>query len=160
MTISEMSKICQKKTITVREGEFETVRLVGKEQFPKGKTAIAFLGDIQFVDAFLEEKNACVICTEQIKDEIIEKYDGGIAVSDNPMTSFFEIHNYMAMSNIVRKANVIDASVQIHPTAIIEDSDVVIGANTVIGARAIIKSGTVIGSDCTIREGVIIGTPP
>lgn len=143
----------------VREGYFETVRLVGKEQYPENKPAIAFVSSPLFADAFLAENNACIVCTEEVKNIIQNRYDGGIAVADNPMKSFFEIHNYMARTNEIINENAIDASVQIHPTAIIEDGNVVIGANTVICARAIIKSGTVIGHDCTIREGVIVGTP-
>lgn len=159
MRISEMCGICEEKTVMVREGTFETVRLVGKDKYPEGKPAIAFVGSPLFVDGFLEENDECVVCTEEVKDAIIDRYDGGIAVSGDPAKSFFEIHNYLAKANEVIRDNVIDATVQVHSTAIIEDGNVVIGANTVIGARAIIKSGTVIGRDCTIREGVVIGTP-
>ena len=95
MRLSEMCNHCNEKTTLVREGTFETVRLVGKDKYPEGKPAIAFVGSPLFVDAFLEENDECVVCTEEVKDAIIDRYDGGIAVSENPMKSFFEMHKYI-----------------------------------------------------------------
>lgn len=159
MKISEICSLCAQKITLVREGCFDTVRLVNKEQNPPGVPAITYVGDVRYVDAFLAEDNACVICTEEVRQVIEPVFSGGIAVSDEPKTSFFELHNHIAEHRANREENVIDPTVQIHPTAIIEDSNIRIGKNTVICARAIIKRGTVIGEDCVIREGVIVGTP-
>lgn len=159
MKISEVCNICKDTTVTLfREGEFETICLVGIEQKIQGP-AISFLGSIKFVDGFMEERPACVICTKEIAESIESDYDGGIVISDNPRTSFFEVHNYIAGLKEEKIHNRISESAIIHPTAIIEDNGIVIGENTVIGAHAVIKSGTVIGKNCIIRESVIIGTP-
>lgn len=158
MKISDLNGICNEKTSLYREGEFHTVCLVGKEQKIEG-AAITFLSDVSYIESFLKENIACVICTHEIAEKIGNIYTGGIAVSKNPKTSFFEAHNYMAKKNENFMQSVIADSAQIHPTAVIESNGVVIGENTIIGAYAVIKSGSIIGDDCVIREGVTIGTP-
>ena len=135
MKISEACKICKEDLQVITEGEFATVKLIGIDNAFADKPAITFLGDKRFIDEFFKEKIENVICTEEIKNIIEDKYNGGIAVSQNPRTSFFEVHNYMAAQNKNEKQkNAIDKTAQIHPSAIIEEGNVTIGANTVISA--------------------------
>lgn len=158
MWLSEICKICEEETIVLKEGNFETVKLLGKEKVIP-KSAVTFLGEKKYIDCFFLERIECVICTEEIAKMIESIYNGGIAISQNPKTSFFEIHNYVARKDMVKSENSIDETAIIHPTAIIEEADIKIGKNTVIGAYSVIKRGTTIGNDCIIREHVIIGTP-
>lgn len=158
MKVSEINRVSEETVELFREGNFDTVKLIGKEQKVNG-TTITFLGDKKYIESFLNTPTDCVICTEEIAQIIGEKYNGGIAYSSNPKTSFFEVHNYLAEKSKVIKENEIASSAIVHPNAIIEDYNIMIGENTIICANAVIKSGTIIGNDCVLREGVIVGTP-
>ena len=158
VSMTEACKHTTEDVASVRDCNFDVLYLVGKP-YPTGKATVSFLAASKYIPGFLEYDIAGVICTEEVAAALGDVYTGGIAICSNPKTAFFEIHNYYAEENTVAMPTVIDKTAQIHPTAIVEDHDVIIGANTEIYANAVIKAGTVIGKDCIIRESCVIGGP-
>lgn len=158
MYLSEVGKICTDEIAVLRDGSFDIGHLIGKERTREGKV-VTFMTSIEYLDIVLSEKVDCVICNKEIAETVASKFEGGIAISKNAKTSFFEIHNHLATTNYTETKSIIDESAIIHPTAIVDKYGVSIGKNTIIHANAIIKSGSVIGDDCVIRENVIVGTP-
>lgn len=139
----------------VKDCEFERGYLVGKT-FDKSVGTISFLGDTKYIDSFMKYDIKGVICTQEVANFLLE-YNGGVAITDDPKTTFFEIHNYIAEQNKNEFDSIIDSSAIIHERAIIANKNVRIGANTIIAANAVIKEGTLIGDNCSIQEGTIIG---
>lgn len=66
------------------------------------------------------------------------------------------IGNAAIRENIARKLGDVSWYTAIHPTAVISDIDVKIGAGTVIMANAVINSGSTIGKHCIINSGAIV----
>ncbi len=105
---------------------------------------------------------SCVICTPELSDNSILIDSGkGIAVSEKPRRSFYELHNYLASNCMEYIPSVEPTSIgkncQIHNSAIISGTGVIIGNNVTIEEQVIIKSGTVIDDDVTIFAGAIVG---
>ncbi len=86
--------------------------------------------------------------------------DRGIAVSADPLDSFYALHCRLFETKHYWKstANEIAVEARIHPTACIAERDVRIGAGCVIGPNAVIEERTVIGAHCTIGAGTVIGS--
>jgi len=75
----------------------------------------------------------------------------------NARLNFFRLHNSLR-SEISFPKTTIDSTATVHPTAVIDDTGVSIGANTVIEEFVTLKSGTSIGQDCVIRAGSRVGS--
>ena len=88
------------------------------------------------------------------------KTDATLIYSDKPYYDFHLFHQYLYEETDffnLRQPNRIGESTQIHPSAIVEDFDVVIGNNCKIGPGVVIHSGTTIGNEVIIGAGCVIG---
>ncbi|MBR6451320.1 MAG: hypothetical protein IKS87_01320 [Lachnospiraceae bacterium] len=157
MKLSEINAVLPYEVSVIREGEFEKVFLVGKNQ-KHDVPVIAFLGNVKFLDGIMAERPECLICTESIAKEIADRYSGGIATCDNPKTAFFLLHNFLS-SNRPNNGVSISPTAVIHPTAVIGTENVAIGDNVRIDAFAVVNNNVEIGSGCHIYEHAVIGTP-
>lgn len=157
-SLSGVISSISREAIIIRDCQFDELYLVGKP-FPENRKTISFLGASKYISEFLRYDIKGVLCTKEIADELKHKFTGGIVVVDEPKTVFFEIHNYLASEKTDRETNRIAPSAKIHPTAIIENHNVVIGDHSEIMANVVVKSGSVIGCDCIIHEGCVIGSP-
>jgi UDP-3-O-[3-hydroxymyristoyl] glucosamine N-acyltransferase len=84
----------------------------------------------------------------------------GIAIAADPLFIAMELHDKLTRREEFqwrRFATVVDASANIHPTAIIAANDVVIGASTNIGPYVCIEPRTSIGANCAIGAQCVIG---
>lgn len=157
MKFCDIQENIESKINIIRDCNFEHGYLVGKP-FDESIKLISYIGDTKYIEDFLKYDIAGVICTQEVADELT-LYSGGVAVTDNPKTAFFEIHNYIAAQCDGDFDSIISEDAVIHERAIIADKNVKIGANTSIAANVIIKEGTVIGDNCIIREGCVLGSP-
>ena len=85
----------------------------------------------------------------------------GLAVSDNPRRSFYELHNALAANTTIygeRSPTQIHPTAVLHPGAIVNPVGVQIGARTTIGPGAVLHAGTVLGADVRIDAGAVIGS--
>lgn len=85
----------------------------------------------------------------------------GIATTESPRHAFFAIHNHLARHTDFYRAsfeNRIDPSARIHPSAVLADRGVQIGANVLIEPSVTIFGPVEIGDHSIIRTGTRIGT--
>lgn len=129
------------------------------------KKVLSFINNPKFLDIFYSNKDiSCLICTEKIyeilKEEYLKDNKIGIIVSENPKYIFFEIQNYLVKKTefyFKNFSNIISNKTKIHPTAVIEDKNIIIEEGVEIGANTIIHSNTVIKKNCKIGANCIIG---
>lgn len=157
MRLSEINSVFPGEVTVLRDGVFEKAFLVGKGQ-ERNVQVISFLGNIKFLDGILTEVPECVICNAESAEVLTERYAGGIAVSKNPKTSFFKLHNYLCSVRSNDGVSIAPSAV-IHPTAVIGMQNVSIGENTRIDAFAVVNDNVSIGDNCHIYEHAVIGTP-
>ena len=157
MKLSEINAIFPDEVIVLRDVVFKKSYLVGKGQ-EHTVPVISFLGNIKFLDGILTEKPECVICNVESAEVLAEQYAGGIAVSNNPKTSFFKLHNHLCSVRNNEGVSIAPNAV-IHPTAVIGTRNVTIGENTRIDAFVVINDNVSIGANCHIYEHAVIGTP-
>lgn len=129
------------------------------------KKVLSFINNSKFLNILYSNKNiSCLICTEEIyeilKKEYLKDNKIGIIISENPKYIFFEIQNYLVKKTefyFKNFSNIISDKAKIHPTAVIEDKNIVIEDGVEIGANTIIHSNTIIKKKCKIGANCIIG---
>ncbi len=138
----------------IRDGSFSDLGFAKR----RGEHLLMPLYDPNFSNiVYLEPNLACVLTT---RDCVQDAPGGiGIAVSDEPLDSFFRIHMRLVETPFYGKdfATEIDPTAQIHPAAHIDERRVRIGARTVIGPKAVVLAGTTMGEQCRIGPGVVLG---
>lgn len=158
LNIKELMKYEVKKS-----NDFDTLAPLS-ENHPD-KKVLSFINNPKFLNILYSNKNiSCLICTEEIYEKLKEKYlkDNkiGIIISENPKDTFFKIQNYLVKETefyFKSFSNIISDKAKIHPTAVIEDKNIIIEDGIEIGANAIIHSNTVIKKNCKIGANCIIG---
>lgn len=134
------------------------------ENHPDRKV-LSFINNTKFLDIFYSNKNvSCLICTEEIYEILEKEYlknnKIGIIVSENPKDIFFKIQNYLVKETefyFKNFSNIISDKSKIHPTAVIENKNIIIEDQVEIGANTIIYSNTIIKKNCKIGANCIIG---
>lgn len=84
----------------------------------------------------------------------------GLAVAENPVAESLFLHEILAAKGNFLWEHFdtrIDPSAKIHPSAVIAERDVEIGAGSYIGAGSVIEERTIIGKNCHIGVGVVVG---
>lgn len=108
--------------------------------------------------ALRETGIAGIVTKAEFAEKIPESY--GLALSNWPRRTIYSIHAELCQKadfHWKSFASVIDASVKIHPTAVINETDVILGAGTEIGANAYIGPRTIIGNLCRIGPLCVVG---
>lgn len=138
----------------IKNGEFESLGLV-TYHMPK---QFSFIEDSKYI-AQLKSNISCVITTKELMQDIPKRC--GVALSENPRKSFFDIHNHLAkytdfycndFETIIAKSSLI------HPTAYISGKNVRIGEGCEIGPNVSILENSILENDVIIRTGSVIGT--
>lgn len=156
-SFSEEMSVCSGNVRLLRDCIFTKTALIDKEH-ERDRKCITYLLRSSYISSLLSGDFAGVICTAELSDALKECYDGGILVSEDPRTAFFEIHNA-----ICNKPNLqdtfIDETAVVEEGARIASKGVSIGAGCVIRSGAVIKENVTVGADCIIMENCIIGAP-
>lgn len=129
------------------------------------KKVLSFINNPKFLDILYSNKDiSCLICTKEIyeilKEEYLKNNKIGIIISENPKDTFFKIQNYLVKETefyLKNFSNIISDKAKIHPTAVIEDKNIIIEDDVEIGATTIVYSNTVIKKNCKIGSNCIIG---
>lgn len=158
MRISDAAILPGQDVRIIRECEFDAFYLIGKP-YPDGKKTITYVSDTKYLDGFWDYCIDGVICTESVAENLKNSFHGGVAVSSDPKSVFFSLHNHYALADEENDESIIAPSARIHPSAIIDECGVVIGEDTIICANAVIHRGSCIGNNCIVREGCVVGSP-
>jgi UDP-3-O-[3-hydroxymyristoyl] glucosamine N-acyltransferase len=114
---------------------------------------------------YAEEVNAnqrvtAVITTQEIAGLLDSRF--AIGVADDPSTVHNEIHAKLAQNKdaeLRSTSTKIDSSAVVHPSAVIADYGVEIGARAYIGPNVSLAPGVAVGEDCVLHAGVSLGVP-
>ncbi len=155
--LSEEMPVCGENVHLIRDCFFCKTSLVDKEH-EKNRSCITYLTGSPYLESLLNGEFAGVICTPELLEAVRDSFEGGILVSDNPRTTFFEIHNGL-YSKCELPDSFIDENAVVAEDARIASKGVSIGPGCVIGSGTVIKENVAIGTDCTIMENCIIGAP-
>ncbi len=154
---SDVITVCSENVRLIRDCFFTKTALIDKEH-DQSRICITYLTGKSYIKSLLSGGFAGVICTPDLSDTVKDSFDGGILVSEQPRTAFFEIHNAI-YANPELPDSVIDETAVLAKDAKIASKGVSIGAGSVIGSGAVIKENVTIGADCMIMENCIIGAP-
>ena len=142
-------------TTLIREGDVGTLSFA--DDLVPG--ALAFAGSPGHLTQALVGGPGAMITTDALA--AVVPVAVGLAVSDDPMRSFFELHNALAANTTMygeRSPTQIHPTAVLHPGAIVDPVGVQIGARTTIGPGAILHAGTALGADVRIDAGAVIGS--
>lgn len=148
---------CRGNIRLIRDCCFGRTALIDKEH-EQNRICITYLTGNAYIESLLNGEFAGVVCTTELAETVKDAFDGGILVSEDPRTSFFEIHNAI-YSRQELPDTFIDGAAVVADDASIAEKGVSIGAGSVIASGAVIKENVRIGRDCTIMENCIIGAP-
>ena len=104
---------------------------------------------------------SAVIIEEESLVDMASSHKKGIILAENAKDMSNYIQNYISkVKNFQWKdfESKIANSANIHSSAYIAKSNVIIGENTVICANACVNERTIIGKNCIVKEGVVVGT--
>ena len=121
------------------------------------KNSVCFVLTEEFLKIANNNSNiVAIITTEKLADRVIN--EKGLAISDNPKSDFFNLHNDLLEQNLnnMKIPHEIDTSAFISDTVKIY-GNVKIGKNVVIEDFAVINSNTIIGDNTYIAQNVVIG---
>lgn len=122
---------------------------------------LTFTRDDNFddINKAAEKKNiAGLFMKKEYADKI--KTDATLIFTEKPYYDFHLFHQYLyEKTNFfnLNQPNKIAESAEIHPSAIIEDHDIIIGENCKIGPGVVIHANTTIGDEVVIGAGSVIG---
>ena len=138
----------------VNDGMFSELGMV-EHNF---KNMLSIYYDKNFLKRLKNNKNICaVLTTRELAQDLDDLY---VAVSPNPIESFYKIHNYLFYntSHFGKKyKSIIDSGCKISKNAYISTNNVKIGRNCVIENFVTIHENTTIGDDVIIASGTQVG---
>lgn len=124
---------------------------------------LTFANSFNFLQKANSIENVSVILTtRKILEEFqkVSEVRKTIVLVDNPEVDFFHLHNFLFTNTDFYKndfKNEFGSNVNISPSAIIANKNVIIGDNVTIEENVVIKENTIIGNDVIIRTGTVIG---
>ena len=126
----------------------------------KNSKSVVFISNKKYIMNLNSELIAAVICSEELSKLIINEFNIGVWVYDDPKDLFYQIHEFLIVSNFYLKPytnNISDKAI-ISTRAIIADHSVTIGAASIIEDNVVIKPFTRIGNNSVIRSSSDIGS--
>ncbi|GJQ64337.1 MAG: hypothetical protein SCALA702_33900 [Melioribacteraceae bacterium] len=105
-----------------------------------------------------KENISALFIRKKYADKI--KTNATLIFTEKPYYDFHLFHQYLYENTdffSLNKPNQIAESAEIHPSAIIEDHDIIIGENCKIGPGVVIHANTILGNDIIIGAGCVIG---
>jgi UDP-3-O-[3-hydroxymyristoyl] glucosamine N-acyltransferase len=139
----------------IRDGEFSTLG-----SFTRNKThQLVFVDDKKYIQHLSHfPRFSCVITREDLIPEIPDSL--GVAVSKNPMISFYQIHNHLYKNTEFYKKHFntkISGSATVHPSAYIAKTDVIIGDGCEVLPHSVILEGSTLEKNVSVGPGCVIG---
>lgn len=119
---------------------------------------LSYLADEEYSRILILNSNIEYVLTSKELAPVVIENNRLAIICDDPVFSFFTLHNYLMKQNRSLKKTSISSSAQIHSSAVIAQYDVEIGKNVVIEPLVTVMSGTRIKDNCIIRAGTTLGT--
>ena len=111
------------------------------------------------IDAALQTDGIVgIITVPALADQVPEAF--GLAVADDPVAASLDLHEAIAdrPNHLWQDFKTeIDPSATIHPSAVIAEKNVRIGARTRVDAGCVIRERSLIGPDCYLGPATIVG---
>lgn len=146
----------------IKDGIFNSLSLTNGA-LKKDNLLLTYIESEKYINDIINNREiACIICKDEILEQVKGVFDGGIVASKNPREDFFMFHNYLNRNSDFYKNEyntVIEENAHIDLTAKISSKNVKIGKNTKIMANVVIYENTIIGDNVIIREGSVLGSP-
>jgi len=153
MKLSDMTNVAMYNV--VNDGEFLALGLLSHK---KPKLLVCFY-DPNYLPQLSGNTNiACVIAKPDLADNLPPGL--GIAISDDPLKSFYQIHCYLFSQTEFywqSSETVIGSSATISERSYIPRRNVTIGERVIIEPNVVINEHSFIGDDVIIRSGAVIG---
>jgi len=124
-----------------------------------GDRLLTFATSSEFLSEALKRPNiSAVLLDSSVRsDTSASKGSQRVIRVRDARLNFFRLHNSLR-AEMSFSATQVDPTAKIHPTALIDEVGVTVGANTTIEEFVTLKSGTSIGQDCVIRAGSRLGS--
>lgn len=156
-----ITEILKKIGITYNFVGVDEFNSLGLASYNNGEKVCTFVESEKYIDGL--SKNISVVITNKNTASAIErsKHGIGICVVDDPRSTFFRIHQFLADSpEYAREAfdTKIGENCNISSLAYISPENVIIGDNVTIEEFCSIKPNTVIGNNSVVRAGTVIGS--
>lgn len=135
---------------------FDTLGLVTAHR----PNSLTFLDQAKFAAQLRDNPNVTGVLVTPALADSIESPGRPLEVllCDDPRWAYFTLHNHIARAQYVRSPSRIDPTAAVHPSAVISDYNVEIGAGTVIGSHVTILPDVRIGANCVVQPGTVIGS--
>jgi UDP-3-O-[3-hydroxymyristoyl] glucosamine N-acyltransferase len=154
----ELSSIPVAGTKLRRDGSFEALGTL----FDDKKHKLVSIDSEERANLAARDKSiSSVVTLEELANKISAEV--GVLVSNNPTTSFYEIHNKLAKESSFYgelSKSIIDSTARVHPTASIAKNSVYIGRHCRIGPNATIGEKSVLGNSVAVGPGTVVGCDP
>jgi UDP-3-O-[3-hydroxymyristoyl] glucosamine N-acyltransferase len=121
---------------------------------------LTFLDEARFADALLANPNiAGAIVTPDLADLLRGAGQDLVVIEhEDPRWAYFSLHNALAERDYRTWPSEVAATADVHPSAVIGETNVKIGQRSVIGPHVTILADVEIGDDCVVQPGTVIGS--
>jgi UDP-3-O-[3-hydroxymyristoyl] glucosamine N-acyltransferase len=153
VTLSELSQLTSMTVI--RDGKISDLGMLNSS----GAGLLVPFFDPEYLPQLGNKENISAVLTAREHVHLIPA-PLGIAVSNDPLSSFFTLHSNLCRSEFYWRSfeSRISTRAQLHPTSFVAERDVQIGDRTIVGPGAVVLGRSIIGEDVVIHPGVVIGT--
>ncbi len=162
INLSKILEVLGNEVRLIKDGKFNSFSLLNGK-LKRNNMLLTYIESEKYIPELIKNKEiTCVICKDEILNQVREVFNGGIVSSKNPRTDFFMFHNYLNRNTEFYKNHYdtyIDSSAYIDNSVKIPKKNVIIGKNTKIMSNVVIHENTTIGDNVIIREGSVIGSP-
>jgi UDP-3-O-[3-hydroxymyristoyl] glucosamine N-acyltransferase len=162
VNLSKILELLGNEVKLIKDGKFNSFSLLNGT-LKRNNMLLVYIESEEYIPELVANKEiTCVICKNEILNQIRRMFDGGIVASQKPRTDFFMFHNYLNRNTKFYKNHYdtrIESSAYIDSSVKIPKKNVIVGKNTKIMAGVAIYENTIIGNNVIIREGSVIGSP-
>jgi UDP-3-O-[3-hydroxymyristoyl] glucosamine N-acyltransferase len=119
--------------------------------------SLSFFDDERYLKQLNENRNISGVFVHAINKEKISS-EKNIIIVEDPRWCYFTLYNDLAKKNKRKFSTIIDQSSNIHSTAFVAETNVIIGKNCIIHPNVTILDDVEIGDNCIIQSGTVIGS--
>lgn len=119
--------------------------------------SLSFFDDERYLKQLNENRNISGVFVNAINKEKISS-EKNIIIVEDPRWCYFTLYNVLAKKNKQKFSTIIDQSSNIHSTAFVAETNVIIGKNCIIHPNVTILDDVEIGDNCIIQSGTVIGS--
>jgi UDP-3-O-[3-hydroxymyristoyl] glucosamine N-acyltransferase len=138
-----------------RDGEFVALGTLRHDR----AGMLVYVAGREFLPLLLANPNvSCAVTAAELAGEVPGSC--GVAVAEDPVTAFFELHNRLAAETDFYgqdSPTEVSPGARVHPAAHVAERGVRIEGGAVIEARAAVLEGSTVGEGAVVRAGAVLG---